>query len=132
MVLGEYEQRFNGKNRIALAKKIRKEFGKIIVLAKGFDKCIFGFSETFWNNFAKKEFEKPVLSDDGLKARRKMFAGAEEVQIDFQGRIVIPENLLRYAGIPSDDNAELAVIGAGDHLEVWDKQKWTEYAKSNF
>ncbi len=132
MVLGEYEQKFNGKNRIALSKKIRREFGKTIILAKGFDQCIFGFSENYWNNVTAKEMEKSIMSEDGLKARRKMFSGAVEVDIDFQGRIVVPENLLNYAGIKSSDETEMMVIGAGDHVEIWDLEGWKDYARRNF
>lgn len=72
------------------------------------------------------------MSDEGLKSRRKMFTGAEEVAIDAQGRIVIPESLLKYAEIKSKDDEEMMVIGAGDHLEIWDRKKWQEYAKNNF
>lgn len=132
MVLGEYEQKFNGKNRIALSKKIRKEFGEIIFLAKGYDQCIFGFSKDYFDKVARQEFEKSIMSDEGLKSRRKMFTGAEEVAIDAQGRIVIPESLLKYAEIKSKDDEEMMVIGAGDHLEIWDRKKWQEYAKNNF
>ncbi len=120
MVLGEYEQKFNGKNRIALSKKIRREFGKTVILAKGFDECIFGFSTGYWNRVAEQEMTKSIMSPEGLQSRRKMFAGAIEVDIDFQNRIVIPENLLSYAGIKSDAAEEMSVIGAGDHLEIWD------------
>jgi MraZ protein len=132
MVLGEYEQKFNGKNRIALSKKIRIEFGDVIILAKGFDACIFGFSKSYWEKTAVQEFEKSIMSEEGVRSRRKMFAGAEEVAIDNQGRIVIPENLLKYAGISNNDNHQMAVVGAGDHLEIWDKDQWKEYREENF
>jgi MraZ protein len=132
MVLGEYEQKFNGKNRIALSKKIRIEFGKEIILAKGFDTCIFGFSKDYWAKVTVKELDKSIMSEEGLKARRKMFSGAEEVSIDEQGRIVIPEKLLEYSEIERNDNEEMMVIGAGDHLEIWSKKKWEEYSKNNF
>lgn len=132
MVLGEYEQKFNGKNRIALSKKIRREFGKTIILAKGLDACIFGFSIDYWNRVSEQEMSKSIMSKEGLQSRRKMFAGAVEVDIDFQNRIVVPENLLSYAGIASSERAEMMVVGAGDHLEVWDKGKWREYTKNNF
>lgn len=130
MVLGEYGQRFNGKNRVALVKKIRQEFGRNIILAKGYDNCIFGFSEKTWLKLAEQEFEKPISSEEGRKARRKIFSGAESVGIDNQGRIVIPESLLTYAQI-TNDNEQLVIVGAGDHLEIWKKENWDRYTKDN-
>lgn len=131
MVLGEYEQRFNGKNRIALSKKVRREFGNTIILAKGFDACIFGFNKDYWDKVSAREMEKSIMSEEGLKARRKMFSGAQAVDIDPQGRIVIPENLLIYAGIKTSEKEEMMVIGAGDHLEVWAASRWSEYVRHN-
>lgn len=131
MVLGEYEQKFNGKNRITLAKKIRKEFGKILILSKGYDNCIFGFNQDYWNKVSAKEFEKSIMTEEGVRARRKMFSGAEEVVIDSHGRVVIPENLLRYAEIDNEKEDELIVVGAGDHLEIWKKSNWKNYQGSN-
>ena len=132
MVLGEYEQKFNGKNRITLAKKIVKEFGKLIILSKGFDQCIFGFNKSYWEKVSEQELGKSLMSEEGIKSRRKMFSGAEEVLIDAHNRIVIPENLLNYAGIDSRENEEIMVVGAGDHLEIWEKGKWKEYETRNF
>ena len=52
-----------------------------------------------------------------------MFAGASDSKLDSQGRIIVPTNLLTYAGIEK----EVTVIGAGDHIEIWNTNNWNEY-----
>jgi MraZ protein len=54
-----------------------------------------------------------------------MSMNATTASIDRQGRIVIPESMLSFAGI----TGEIAVIGAGDHFEIWSTAAWDEYAK---
>jgi MraZ protein len=54
-----------------------------------------------------------------------MFSGASETNIDSQGRIVIPGNLKDYAKI----DKKAVVIGAGDHIEIWDFDTWEDYSQ---
>jgi len=54
-----------------------------------------------------------------------MYSGASEIAIDTQGRIVIPGNLKEYAKI----GKKVVVIGAGDHIEIWDFENWTKHSE---
>lgn len=126
MLLGEYKPSFTGKNRLALPKKLREQItGNEIILTKGFEKCIFGFDKKVWEETAKLELQKPISSVEGREIRRQMFAGAESVEFDDQGRFVIPETLIKYSGI----GEEITIIGAGDHFEIWSSKEWTNYTK---
>lgn len=126
MFLGTYEPSLLEKRRLALPKKIRNEInGERVVLTVGFEECIFGFDETAWNEVVKPELEKPFFSDrEARNMRRKMCMNATIIPIDIQGRIVITEPMMSYATI----TAEIVIIGAGDHFELWNKKKWQEYA----
>jgi MraZ protein len=53
---------------------------------------------------------------------RVFFAGAQEANPDRQGRVAIPANLRRYAELP--DNGNVVVVGAFDHVEIWERDKW--------
>jgi MraZ protein len=67
------------------------------------------------------------VTDEKARAiRRYMFAGAEKVEADKLGRILVPTLLKEYAHI----NREVMVIGAGDHFEIWDMKAWKEYASA--
>jgi len=126
MFLGEYKHNLTKGNRLALPSKIRSAVaGNKIVLAKGFEACILGYQKTAWGQMAKTELAKPVSETEARRIRRQLFAGAVSVEIDQQGRIVIPGNLLEYAGIKN----EAVVIGAGDHFEIWEETKWNLYLK---
>ena len=125
MFLGTYQPNLIGKGRIALPKKIREQLvSNKIVLTIGFEKCVFGFDEKIWEEIVKPELSRPLFSDEGGRnLRRKMCAEAMVMQLGAQGRFVIPEQMMKYAGIED----KLTLIGAGDHFEVWDSQEWKAY-----
>ena len=127
MFLGTYHPKLIGKGRIALPKKIREELkDKKMVLTIGFEKCIFGFSEKGWEEIVKPELSRPLFSDpEGRSLRRKMCREAMVVNLDSQGRLVIPEEMMEYAEIKD----RLTIIGAGDHFEIWEETKWQDYLK---
>ncbi|MFZ5366450.1 MAG: division/cell wall cluster transcriptional repressor MraZ [Patescibacteria group bacterium] len=124
MFLGEYKHNLTTGKRLALPKKIREQItGDEVVLAKGFEPCIFGFDRKTWDEAAKQELLVPISEGRGREIRRQMFAAAEVVDIDVQGRVVLPDTLVSWAGI----KGEMTVIGAGDHFEVWDSDTWKTY-----
>lgn len=128
MFLGTYEPNLIGKGRIALPKKVRNEVtGERIILTIGFDKCIFGFNEKEWEKTVSPELSRPLFSDiEGRELRRKMCMEATVINLDSQGRLVIPDKMMEYADIKE----ALVVIGAGDHFEIWDLGVWKDYSKS--
>jgi len=124
MLLGEYQHHLTKGNRLALPSKMRNEIkGSEVVLAKGFEACILGYEKSTWEKMSKQELAKPVSEVEARQIRRQLFSGASLIEIDQQGRVVIPTNLLTHAGIKD----EMVVIGAGDHFEVWEKQNWQHY-----
>lgn len=127
MFLGTYKPNLIGKGRIALPKKVREELrGTRMVLTIGFEKCVFGFDEKNWEEIVSPELSRPLFSDEeGRKLRRKMCMEAMVVTLDSQGRFVIPDEMLKFAGI----NESLVIVGAGDHFEIWNKEKWEIYKK---
>ncbi len=125
MLLGTYEPNLIGKNRIALPSKLRKEIsGDRLVLTVGFEDCIFGFAEKKWEEVTAQDLARPLFSDQtGRDLRRKMCARAVVVELDNQGRFVIPENLTENGEIKE----KIIIIGAGDHFEIWEERKWINY-----
>lgn len=122
--LGEYQHTLDDRGRLSLPKKIRAELGSVeVVLTRGFENCIFGYQKSTWLEEAKKQLDIPVFEEKGRSLRRYVFSAAVTGELDKLGRILIPANLKEYAGILN----EVMVIGAGDHFEIWDSQKWKEY-----
>lgn len=124
LFLGEYAPTLTEGSRISLPKKHRAGIrGKDVVLSKGFDGCIFVYDKSDWETLVQPRIEKRRGDGTVEEYERYLFASAVETQIDRQGRMVIPANLLDYAGIKKDT----AVIGVGDHIEVWNKATWDKY-----
>ena len=125
MFLGEYDHSLDEKARVTLPRKIRQEIeDREIVLARGYEGCIFGFDRSSWEHESAKHLETPVTDEKGREVRRYLFAAAEKVEIDKLGRILLPALLKEYAAIAKD----VKIVGAGDHFEVWDVARWKEYA----
>lgn len=124
MFLGSFRPSFNQQSRrIALPKKLRDVLStNEIVLSLGFEKCIFGFGVGAWEKESKKQLDEPLALRGSRDIRRFFFSGAELVELDNQGRFVIPGSLFGYAQIK-----EPVIIGAGDHFEIWNRKHWLFY-----
>jgi MraZ protein len=124
MFLGEYNPNITEGSRIALPKKMREQIeGSAVVLTRGFEKCIYIYDVKDWQEQAEKYIESSKVDAQQAKIRdleRYIYSSAQEATLDSQGRLVIPANLLEYAGVES----ETAVIGVGNRIEVWDEDLW--------
>ncbi len=129
MFLGEYKHNLTKGNRLALPSKIRSEIeASEIILARGFETCILAYQRSTWEEISKTELAKPVSEEEARRIRRQLFPGAVLVEIDQQGRVVVPKNSLDYAKIKT----EVVVIGAGDHFEIWNPLNWQNYQEENY
>ncbi|MBI4005014.1 division/cell wall cluster transcriptional repressor MraZ [Candidatus Roizmanbacteria bacterium] len=121
---GEYEVSFTAPGRIVLPKKIRELIrGNIFILSKGFDACLAGYNREDWEERSKVLMEVSLLEKENLDKKRFLFASTVYLEIDNQGRFVIPRNLLEYASL----NGKAYIVGVGDHFEIWNKKRWEEY-----
>ena len=128
LFLGEYEHALDDRGRITLPRKIRQELDeRDVVLTRGFDTCIFGFDKSSWETEAGKHLETPVTDEKARSLRRYLFSGAQKEELDKLGRILLPAQLKEYASI----SRSVFIIGAGDHFEIWEKEKWRTYAVSH-
>lgn len=126
MFLGEYQVKFSGKGRIILPRKIRQELkGRQVILSRGFESCIFGYDLEDFEEEAKKQLEISATEERARYMRRYLFSGSESAELDAQGRVIIPSALLDFASVKT----EVAIIGAGDHFEVWDLIRWKKHIK---
>lgn len=125
MFLGEYQHSLDVKGRITIPAKFREELGEQFVATKGLDNCIFLYPQKEWQFIEKKLKELPLTRADVRSFVRFFFSGASELEVDKQGRTLLPANLRDYAGI----ERELAVIGVGARIEIWAIDKWADYTE---
>jgi len=122
--LGEYCPSFTKGNRLALPKKMREVVsGKQVILVRGLEKCVYGFDKATWESEAQKHIDLSIFDSNSRKLKRYLYSGASVIEMDTQGRFVVPQNLIEYASLESD----LYVVGAGDHFEIWSSTNWNEH-----
>jgi MraZ protein len=122
MLLGEHEHALDDKNRLTLPARLRDQLGERVVVTRGLDGCLYVYAAAEWAKLAERVGTLDALSSEARTMQRFFFASAVDVELDKQGRIVIPANLLESAGI----GREVTVAGIYDHLEVWDRAAWRD------
>lgn len=127
MFIGEYQHALDAKNRIIIPSKFRDEIGSRFVLTKGLDGCLYAYTISEWEILENKLKTLPLTNKDARAFVRFFFSGASEIELDKQGRGLIPQNLVEYAGIEK----EIVSIGVLSRIEIWSKTKWQEYNESN-
>lgn len=123
MFIGEYQHTMDEKGRLAIPAKFREELRRGAVITRGLDDCLFLFPREQWGLLAEKLASLPLSQANSRAFARLMLAGAMEVELDGQGRILVPAFLREYAKFGT------AVIVAGllSRLEIWDEKLWKQY-----
>lgn len=123
MFMGEYQHNIDAKGRLIIPAKFREYFLEGFVLTRGLDQCLFGYPIDEWRKLEEKLKKLPVTKKDARAFTRFFFSGATEVEIDKQGRINIPMNLLSYAHVEK----ECVILGVSNRIEIWAQQSWQNY-----
>ncbi|MGO1561999.1 Cell division protein MraZ [Actinomycetales bacterium JB111] len=123
MFLGTYEPRLDDKGRVILPAKFRSELAEGLVLTRGQDRCLYAFPAAEFQSMHERLRQAPVTSKQARDYLRVFLSGASDELPDRQGRLTIPLSLRKYAGLEKD----LAVIGAGSRVEIWDATAWADY-----
>lgn len=127
MFIGEYNHSVDAKNRISIPSKFREELDGKFIMTKGLDGCLYVYTMNEWKKLEQKLSSLPLTNKDARAFVRFFFSGASEIEIDKQGRALIPQNLKEYA----DVKKEIVSIGVSSRIEIWSKEKWNEYNESN-
>ena len=121
MFMGEYNHTIDAKSRLIIPSKFRESLGDQFVVTKGLDGCLFVFDNAEWTAFEEKLQKLPSLTNpDVRKFIRFFMAGASEVEVDKQGRILIPASLKDFAALEKD----VVLIGVGSRVEIWSKERY--------
>lgn len=126
MLIGIYSSSLNSQRRVAIPSAFRKELGEKIILAKWYEDCLLLVSISFLEALLKRLTGGSRVASLGVRDIERFILGSSfEIEPDPQGRVVIPEILVNFAGIEQD----LMFLGLGDRAEIWSKEKWLEKAK---
>jgi MraZ protein len=125
MFIGEYKHNLDDKGRLAIPSKFRKSLARGAVVTRGLDASLFLFPKEEWGKLAQKLASLPLGQSNSRAFARLMLAGAMDVDLDKQGRIVLPEYLRTYASLKKSS----VIAGLYNRLEIWDEKKWETYKK---
>ncbi len=123
MFIGEYQHIIDHKGRLAVPAKFRDKLSKGAVVTKGLDDCLSLYTKAEWEKLAPKLASLPIAKANARAFARMMLAGAMDVDIDSQGRMLIPEYLRMYAKMKK----KVIITGLYNRLELWDEIKWNKY-----
>lgn len=126
MFLGEYDHSVDTKGRMAIPAKFREELAEGLVVTRGFDQNLLVYPLSAWREVAARVNALPMGQPATRNLRRLLFASAADLELDKQGRILLPANLREYAGI----GTEAIVAGMDSFLEIWSKDRWQAVIES--
>ncbi len=120
---GTFTPRLDEKGRLTLPAKFRSRLERGIVLTRGQDKCIYGWTPDDFGGFADRMRQLSFTDSGARNFVRMFFSGMSEEMPDKQGRVPIPQVLRTWASL----ERECTVVGAMDRIEIWDSARWDEF-----
>lgn len=127
-LLGTYELRVDSKGRVkvpsALMEQLPKKHKRFVINC-GFEKCLSMYTYKEWESISKRV---NMLNDFKTKHRqfkRAFFRGATPLDVDSNGRVLIPKHLLEYAGIKND----VVLSSVSNKIEIWNKSQYGKVLK---
>jgi len=116
MPIGSYFNTIDAKGRVIIPTKFRYSLGERICITKGIDKCLYIFTQKEWEEYTNQYIDNLSMTDENARRlQRFTHGGSHELEIDRQGRINLPQNLIDYAGIEKD----AVFVGCPNRIEVW-------------
>ena len=112
MLMGEYNHTIDAKGRLIVPAKFREVLGDEFVVTKGLDNCLF----------EEKLQTLPLTNKNARQFTRFFLAGAASVEVDKQGRILLPSVLREFAGLEKD----VVLVGVASRIEIWSKDRWLQ------
>lgn len=126
MLIGSAEHSLDSKNRFFLPAKYRRQFATVhkFVITGGLEGCLFIYPENSWKKIMAKLESLPSIGKEEIRTFERIFLSlATETEIDNQGRMLIPQNLAKYAGI----KRIIVSVGMLERIEIWSKDRWNKY-----
>lgn len=129
---GTYEHTIDAKQRIALPAEVRKRLrpdrdgeGFYVTIIDSHGPTLVLYTERDFERIADQLNDSERSPGEVLEYEEIMYSSARPVELDKQGRIRLPEQLLREVDLGRD----VVLIGVKDHMQIRDRQRWTDHKK---
>ncbi len=120
MFLGRFSHNLDSKGRVAVPARFREALAEGVVLTRGIDRCLALYPMATWRPLAERVSALSLSDPNARHFRRMVFAEAVDLELDSQGRILVPPELRRYAGL----EREVIVVGVNTSIEIWSPAQW--------
>jgi len=131
MWYGQYKHTLDSKDRFILPSRFREKMkgfkDKRFYFTFGLENCLFLFHIDKWKELEEKLQSLAFTKKESRFFNRLYFSGAQEIEADSQGRIIVPKHLKDFSRI----KREIIILGVGDRIEVWDKGEWDQFYHDN-
>ncbi|MEY6431708.1 division/cell wall cluster transcriptional repressor MraZ [Thioalkalicoccus limnaeus] len=124
MFRGTYSVSLDAKGRLAIPARFRERLpmadGARLVFTPDPDRCLALYPEPEWMLIEQKLQGLPSFNVAARRLKRLLIGNAHDVDIDAQGRVLLPSKLRDYAGLQK----RVAMVGQINKIEVWDEDVW--------
>ena len=122
MLQGRFLYNMDEKNRLVMPPKFRDVLENA-TMTIGLDQCIAIYPEKEWNSFCDRLLNMDSSQEEARQNIRMFIGSAEDVEVDKQNRIKLPQALLMDVGIEK----ECMIVGVMNHIEIWPLSAWQAY-----
>ena len=123
----EYECKLDAKGRLVLPAKVKANLpeasGNTIVITRGFETCLVIYPMVEWNKVFSKVSGLNEFNEEYRNFQRNFFRGNTEIDLDNNGRFLVPKTLLKHAQIDKD----AIMVGMGNRIEVWNPELYEKF-----
>lgn len=123
----EYECKLDAKGRLVLPSKIKNTLPEgsatEMVLGRGFDPCLMLYSKVEFNKIYSRIAGLSSFNPENRRLQRTFFMGISTVELDANGRFLIPKSLQAYANLEKD----VVLVGMGNHVEIWNAEQYQKH-----
>lgn len=115
MAVDYFQRKLDDKRRLTIPTELRAEFASGVVLTRGFQNYLHLYPKSVWDELMEPELQGNILDERTADLNVKFRAGKTEAELDQkQGRIVLEQHLLEYAGI----DREVTAVRAGKYWRL--------------
>lgn len=125
---GQYEHSLDSKDRLTVPRRFRTALSDGVILLSWLDDCVALFAPEDFETFSDRYLaQQNPLGQRGRRMVRRFYASADDDSLDSAGRVRLRPHMIEHASL----EGPCIVVGALDHLEVWNPEKWaTESAET--
>lgn len=124
----EYECKLDAKGRMVLPARIKSSMpedseGTRIVLTRGFEPCITIYPIEEWQKIFERVASLDEFNPEYRRFQRNFLRGNTEIELDKNGRFLLPRTMVRYAQLERD----AILVGMGNRIEIWNPEVYDDY-----